>query len=174
VTKDVIEAIMERRTVRKFKDQPVPEPTIGRLLDAARMAPSAGNVQAWHFFVVLNSDYRQRLQEACLGQPSVGMAPMAIVVCTVPDLISKRYGERGKYLYSIQETAAAVQNLMLAAQGYGLATCWIGAFNEEQVKKAVDIDEAYRPVAVVLAGYTEGEVKAPPKKALQDVTTIIK
>lgn len=174
MTKDVIAAILERRTVRKFTDRAVPEATIGRLLDAARMAPSAGNVQPWHFYVVLNKKCMQELKQASLGQPSVGRAAAAIVVCAIPSLARERYGDRGEQLYCIQDTAAAVQNILLAATGYGLASCWIGAFDEAAVRQAVDISEEHRPVAIVLLGYAETEAKTPPKKSIEEISTIVR
>lgn len=174
MTKDVIAAIMERRTVRRFADKAIPDAIIGRLLDAARWAPSAGNLQPWHFYVVLNNQSQQQLQQACLNQPWVGRAAAAIVVCAIPSVAAEKYGQRGEQLFCLQDTAAAVENILLAATGYGLASCWIGSFNEEEVRQAVNAPLEHRPVAVVLLGYPEKESRTPAKKDLEEISTIIR
>ncbi len=174
MTKDVVAAILERRSVRRFSERSIPEVTIGRLLDAARFAPSAGNIQPWHFYVVINKDKQEKLRNAALGQPAVSQAAAVIVVCAIPGLAQKRYGERGEKLYCLQDTAAAVENILLAATGYGLGSCWIGAFEEKRVRQALDMPVEHLPVAMVALGYPDREAKSPVKKPLDEITTIIR
>lgn len=98
MTKDVIAAIIERRSVRRFTDEEVPMATVGRILDAACHAPSAGNLQPWEFYVVKNREMREKLAVAALNQEFVATAPVVIVVCALPELSARRYGDRGRYL----------------------------------------------------------------------------
>ncbi len=172
MTKDVIAAIEERRSVRQFEETKIPEATIGRLLASAHLAPSAGNLEPWKFVVVRRDDLKNRLVQAAYGQDFLASAPVCIVVCADPARSASRYGERGAKLYCIQDTAAAVQNILLTATAYGLGSCWVGAFDEEQVKESLDLDDNLRPVAIIPVGYPAGEVEEIPRRSVDEVTLI--
>ncbi len=173
MTKDVLDAIRERRSVRRFQSRPIPDATIGRLLESAVLAPSAGNVQAWHFYVVKDDQRRQALAAAAHHQLFLAQAPVALVVCADLRRSQNRYGERGASLYVLQDTAAAVQNILLAATAFGLATCWIGSFAEEEVAEIVGADPtALRPVAVIPVGYPAEEPAQRPRRPLDEVVTV--
>jgi len=175
MTKDVITAIEERTSIRKYKKDSVPETIITKILDAARKAPSAGNRQPWKFIVVYNEDVKSKLSDAALKQKFVSSAPVVIVVCAEPETSRKRFGERGENLYCIQDTAAATQNILLAATGYGLGTCWVGAFSESKVKECLELPVGLRPVAMVTVGYPESEeIKRSGRRSLADIVHIIK
>ncbi len=174
VTKDVLDAIRERRSVRRFQSRPVPDATVGRLVEAAVLAPSAGNVQAWHFFVVKDEERRKALAAAAHHQLFVAQAPVAVVVCADLPRIANRYGGRGTSLYVFQDTAAAVQNLLLAATAFGLATCWVGSFDEDAVARVVEIDGVnLRPVAVIPVGYPAEEPAQRPRRPIDEVVTVL-
>ena len=173
MTKDVIAAILERRCVRRFKDDPVPRATIGRLIDAARWAPTAGNLQPWQFYVVYNDKKKREIAQAALNQTFVGDAPVVIVVCTEPEMSAAKYRERGKNLYAIQDSAAAAQNIMLAACGYGLGTCWVGAFDETMVIEALELPRGVLPVVIIPVGYPAEENKAPARRPVEEIVHII-
>ena len=173
MTKDVIVAILERRSVRKFKPEPVPQATIGRIMEAAQWAPSAGNLEPWEFYVVLNQETKKKLYAAARNQNFVLEAPVVIVVCAVPDMSAKVYGERGRSLYCLQDTAAAVQNIMLAATGYGLGTCWVGSFDEEGVALALDLPAGIRPIAIVPVGFSDGDPQKPSKRPIDQIVHVI-
>ncbi|HHW39944.1 MAG TPA: nitroreductase family protein [Syntrophomonadaceae bacterium] len=172
MTKDVIDAIKERTSIRRFKPDPVPQATIGRLLDAARLAPSAGNMQPWFFVVVMNEDLRRQLAKAA-RQPFIAEAPVCIVVCAEPERSASRYGRRGRELYCIQDTAAAIENILLAATGYGLGACWVGAFDEEEAARILELEPGLRPVALIPIGYPDQERKAVPRRPLDEVVRVI-
>lgn len=174
MTKDVIDAILERRCVRKFSAQEIPEATIGRILDAARWAPSGGNLQPWKFYVVLNQNLKAELTQTAHGQAFLAQAPVVIVVCAAPQVSGARYGLRGETLYCLQDTAAAVQNIMLAATGYGLGSCWVGAFDEAKVSKVLDLPGDLRPVAMIPIGYADSVPKAPARAALEDIVHVVR
>jgi nitroreductase len=150
---DVLEAIKGRRSIRAFRSQRVPAEIVEKLIDAARCAPSAGNIQPWEFIIVRKPDIKRRLAEAALDQTFIEEASVVIVVCANEDHSSLGYGMRGKTLYCIQDTAAAVQNIHLAAYSVGLGTCWVGAFREEGVRKILKIPHGVRPVAIIPVGY---------------------
>lgn len=172
MTKDVMDAIKERSSIRKFKPDPVPQATVGRLLEAAQLAPSAGNLQPWLFVVVLNEDLRRKLAKAA-GQPFIAGAPVCIVVCVEPERSASQYGRRGRELYCIQDTAAAIENILLAATGYGLGACWVGAFDEEETARILELEPGFRPVALVPIGYPDQERRAVPRRPLDEVVRII-
>jgi nitroreductase len=165
---DVLEAIKERRSVRAYTDEEVSERDVERLIEAARWAPSAGNIQPWAFVVVKDVETKRKLSSATL-QTLIQEAPVVIVVCA--DLIrsSSGYGNRGVHLYSLQDTAAATENILLAAQELGLATCWVGAFRENEVAKAVKAPRNLRPVAMVAVGYPAERPAAPQKRSFDEI-----
>lgn len=174
MTKDVISAIEERRSVRRFKPDPIPAATIGRLLEAARRAPSAGNLQPWHFTVVLNEGLRRDLAEAAHGQSFVADSPVCIVVSAEPERSAARYGERGRSLYCLQDTAAAAENLLLAATAYGLGSCWVGAFDEEAVRRVLGLAKGLRPVAIIALGHPAEEGgEENPLRGQEEVVEIL-
>ncbi|UCE28078.1 MAG: nitroreductase family protein [Candidatus Coatesbacteria bacterium] len=150
---DVLEAILGRRSIRRFLDEPLEEGQIEKLLEAARWAPSGGNMQPWRFVVVANGDVKKQLAADSYGQRFVAEAPVVIGVLAVPEESAKRYGDRGRLLYSIQDTAAAVQNVLLAAYGMGLGTCWVGAFDDEAVAKTLACRSGEVPVALIPVGW---------------------
>ena len=149
----VLEAIKGRRSIRAFKSQNVSEEIIEKIVDAARWAPSAGNIQPWEFIIVRRPETKRRLAEAALGETFIEEAPVVIVVCANEDRSSQGYGIRGKTLYCIQDTAAAIQNIHLTAYSLGLGTCWVGAFREEKAREILKIPQGIRPVAIIPVGY---------------------
>jgi nitroreductase len=173
MTKDVIKAILERRSVRKFKDQEVPKATVEKIIDAARWAPSAGNIQPWQFYVVYNDNKKRMLISAALNQRFVGEAPVLIVVCVQPELSGAHYRERGRKLYCLQDSAAAVQNILLAATAYGLGSCWVGAFKKTEVIEALDLPMGTLPVAMIPLGYSDEEAVSPGRRPVEETVRVI-
>lgn len=164
----VLENIRQRRSVRHFRPDPPPAETIKLLLEAATWAPSAGNLQPWEFYVVSDQTLRQKLAAAA-SQRFLSEAPVVIVVCALPERSAISYRERGENLYCLQDTAAATQNLLLAAASLGLATCWVGAFQERQVVDALKLPQRRRPVALIPVGYPSILPKAPRRQPLEEV-----
>jgi len=167
---DVLEAIRGRRSIRAFKSKKVTQETVEKLLDAARCAPSAGNIQPWEFIVVRKPEIKRALAEAALDQTFIEEAPIVIVVCANENRSSQGYGIRGKTLYCIQDTAAAIQNIHLAAYSLGLGTCWIGAFREEEVGEILKIPQGIRPVAIIPVGYP---AETPPPRNRRPMSQIV-
>lgn len=165
------EVVSRRRSVRHFNSKlNVPETDVRALLEAAVAAPSAGNIQPWRFVVVRGLEARERLASA-LHQPWATSAPLVIVVCVDPRPCAARYGDRGEYLYALQDTAAAAENILLAAVDRGLASCWIGAFDEVAVRDALRVSPPVTPVAVLPVGYSAESSGRPARRPVDDVTT---
>jgi len=167
---NVLEAIKGRRSIRAFKSQNASEEIIEKLVDAARWAPSAGNIQPWEFIVVRKPEIKKALADAALDQTFIEEVPVVIVVCANEDRSSQGYGIRGKTLYCIQDTAAAIQNIHLVAYSLGLSTCWVGAFREEEVKKILKIPSGIRPVAIIPVGY---QAETPSPRSRRPVNQIV-
>jgi nitroreductase len=150
---DFWQVLESRHSVRNFDPGvSVPPETVERLLQAAIRAPSAGNRQPWHFYVVRDPAVRQGLVEAAWGQGFIAQAPLAIVVCADADQSARRYGQRGRELYCLQDTAAAVEHILLAAVALGLGGCWIGAFDEGHAVRVLNLPRQHRPVAILPIG----------------------
>jgi nitroreductase len=151
---ELYEAIKGRRSIRAYKPQDVPKKIVEKLIEAASYAPSAGNIQPWKFVIARNPETKKNLAQAA-NQAFIEEASVVIVVCANEKRAEMGYGFRGKTLYCIQDTAAATQNILLTAYSLGLGTCWIGAFNEDEAKEAVNAPEGVRPVAIVSVGYAD-------------------
>ncbi|MEK7818013.1 MAG: nitroreductase family protein [Actinomycetota bacterium] len=172
---DALAAINSRRSVRRFQEREPEEQTIGALLKAATRAPSAGNLQPWHFYAVRDRETRQALATAAGSQSHVARAPVVVVVCAEPERSARHYGDRGRYLYSIQDTAAATENLLLAATAMGLGSCWTGAFDEAAVARVLEAPEGRLPVVLVPLGYPERErASASSRRDISEVVTEIR
>jgi len=166
---DVLEAIKGRRSIRAFKNQDVPAEIVEELIDAARWAPSAGNIQPWEFIIVRKPRIKRRLVETALDQMFIEEAPVVIVVCADEERSSQGYGVRGKTLYCIQDTAAAMQNIHLTAYSLGLGTCWVGAFREEETRRILKIPRGMRPVAIIPVGYPAEAPTARMRKSTSQI-----
>ncbi len=163
---DVKEVVVNRRSVRSYLPKPVPNEVISEILDTARYAPSSGNLQNWKVILVSDSEKKMELATAALRQKWITSAPVLLIVCNDLSDVKRLYKDRGEFLYSIQNIAAFVQSMLLTAQSLGLATCWVGAFDPDAVKRVVRIPEGVEPEAIITLGYSAEEVDAPPRKAV--------
>ncbi|HHT9121070.1 MAG TPA: nitroreductase family protein, partial [Candidatus Hypogeohydataceae bacterium YC41] len=161
---NILQVIKERRSVRRFQGTSIPKEMIEQLIDALIWAPSAGNLQSRKFYFVYNKEMKEKLVQAAWGQSFIAEAPLAVVCCT--DLrIGTYYGSRGKDLYSIQDVSASIENLLLVAHELGLATVWVGAFEEEKVTEILKLPNNLRPVAIIPVGYPAEHPTAPRRVA---------
>jgi nitroreductase len=157
---DVFDALEGRRSIRAYQDRPVSRETVEKLLQAAELAPSAGNLQSRRYVVVMCQDLRKALALAAYGQSHISSAPVDIVVCADVRRSSRRYGDRGS-LYAIQDADAAVMCMLLAAHAMGLGACWNGAFDEEMVRDILSIEEGVAPVAIISLGWPAESPRSP-------------
>ncbi|MEM3664210.1 MAG: nitroreductase family protein [Candidatus Jordarchaeales archaeon] len=166
---DFFEVVRTRRSVRSYLDEDVSDGEVRRLLEAAILAPSAGNCQPWEFVIVRDKKRKEALSNAALGQRFVAEAPVVIVVCANVLRTAAHYGSRGANLYVIQDTAAATQNILLAATAMGLATCWVGAFDERRVWEILELPDEVRPLAIIPVGKSRRTPAMPPRIPLERV-----
>jgi nitroreductase len=141
---DVFEAVQRRRSVRAYDSASVPKDKLMRILEAARLAPSAGNIQPWHFIVVTNSEKRQKIANSGRFAHFLAESPIIIVGCG---------DEKASPKWYVVDVAIAMQNMVLTATEEGLGTCWVGDFDEKLVKGLLSIPENYRVIALLAVGY---------------------
>jgi nitroreductase len=167
---NTLDAINARRSIRKYLDRPVEFEKITTILDAARKAPSAGNLQDWRFIIVSERELIKQVAAYSVEQYWIQTAPLLIIVCAMPEKHEMYYGLRGKRLYNIQDCAASIQNILLAATDAGLGTCWIGAFEEDKVRALFGIPVDARPQAIITMGYSD---ETPKERQLQPIENLV-
>ncbi|MEM2864195.1 MAG: nitroreductase family protein [Candidatus Bathyarchaeia archaeon] len=167
---DFFEAVEGRRSIRAFRGDPVDDGVLRRVLEAAQWAPSAGNLQAREFIVVRDPKVKGDLARAALGQWFMAEAPVNIVVCANLERSASRYGDRGRRFYAWMDAAAAVENLILAAHALGLASCWIGAYRDEEVAEVLGLPGWIKPVAIIPLGYPGERAHPTPRMSVEKLT----
>ncbi len=160
---EFMDVIRKRKSVRRFKPDPVPEEEIKYILEAARLAPSWANTQCWHFVVVTDQDVKNKVGAA--GNRWIAKAPVIIVACAEPT----QPGVKGDQHYYMLDIGIAMEHLMLAAAERGLGTCWIGWFDEAKIKEALGVPENMRVVASTPLGYPSEEAIATTRKSLEQI-----
>ena len=166
---DILELIKSRRNIKTFLPKFVSWENIAKIIDAARHAPCSGNIQNWRFVVALDSNLKQALAQASYEQYEIAQAGVLIVVCSEDDKVERYYGMRGVHLYSIQNCAAAIENMLLEAHSLGLGTRWIGGFDEDAVKTMLRIPPEVRPQAIIAVGYPRDIPQRPAKFPLESL-----
>jgi nitroreductase len=164
---DVYEAVRTRKSVRVFRETPVEQPLLLRVLEAARAAPSAKNGQEWRFVAVRDRETRERIARDAARQPFIGTAAVLLACCAETDGRVMRCGQPA---YPI-DVAIAMDHLTLAAAAEGLGTCWIGSFDEELVKRILGIPAAVRVVQLMPLGYPADP--APVQKSRLSIEEIL-
>jgi nitroreductase len=154
---EVFEAIRKRRSIRSYLPDAVPEEKLERVLEAARLAPSAAGRQPWHFIVVTDPRKRKRLSRGGRFAWFLSECPVVIVGCG---------DKRSSSKWHVVDTAIAMQNMVIEATGEGLGTCWIGSFNQEQVKKLLNIPDEFVVISLLALGYAR-EKEDLSSRALQ-------
>jgi len=158
----ILEAVKQRRSIRKFQPKPIPAILVDKLTEALIWAPSAGNIQARKFYFVYDSNTKEKIAKAALNQNFIATAPLSIIACT-DSQIKMHYGKRGEHLYTIQDVSASIMGMMLVAHEEGLGTVWIGAFHEEEVASILNLPDNLKPVAIVPVGYPSSIPSAPSR-----------
>jgi len=150
---DVFEAIRGRHSARAYLPDRIPEDKLEKILEAARLAPSSGNIQPWHFIVVTDPQKRKELSRGRFAK-FLTESPVVLVGCG---------DKKASPNWHVVDTAIAMQNIVLAATGEGLGTCWIGSFNEDRVKKLLNIPEKFRVIALLAVGYSREKLDLASK-----------
>ena len=154
--------------MRAYKPQPVEENKLKQLFEAANMAPSAGNLQAYNVQVVRDQAKKDALAKAAHGQGFIAQAPVCLVFSADPKRSATKYGKRGTELYSVQDATIAGAFAMLAAVDLGLATVWVGDFDDKKVQQILGLKSA-RPVAMFSLGYAAEQPEASPRRAIEEI-----
>lgn len=163
----MFKAIYERRSIRSFKKGKVGDELIVKVLDAARWAPSGGNIQPWRFIVVKDEKMVRLIKMFSPGL--FGEPPVVIVVCSDKREAYRKGGEIGRDYLSIVDCAMATQNILLAAYALGLGTCVVKSFNSQAVKKILKLPDHVEPELLVTLGYPLETPKPPPRKPLNEI-----
>ncbi|NLY77511.1 MAG: nitroreductase [Tissierellia bacterium] len=162
---DVFTAIQNRRSIRKYMDKPVEEEKLYKVLEAARLSPSAKNQQNWKFIVVKDKEIKSKLVKEAIKQPFVEQAPIILVSCgTEPDSIMKC----GQPRYTV-DLSIATAYMILEAYEQGLGTCWLGSFDEDKVKEILGIPDKVRVVAITPLGYPAETPFMRPRKDIKEI-----
>jgi nitroreductase len=162
---DVFEAISKRRSVRSYKDSEIDEEKLKKVLEAARLAPSASNRQEWKFVIVRNAETRAKLVEMTYGQRFVGQAPVIIVACATE---GKSIMTCGQPTHTV-DVSIACSFMILEACEQGLGTCWLGTFNEGEVKRLLGIPGHMRVVTMTPLGYPNEAPPPRPRKVFEQI-----
>jgi nitroreductase len=165
--------VLGRHSAREFTGEPVAPDDVDLLMEALRSAPSAGNMQPWFFYVVTDRNVRTGLATAAYRQGFVAEAPLVFVVCAEPERSASRYRDRGRDLYCYQDTAAAVENLLIVANMLGYGACWVGAFDEDAVRAVLDVPGHLRPVALVPVGPCRPIDRSPGRRPADSIFEIV-
>ena len=167
----VLERILSRRSIRRYAAKDLPEDVLGWILEAARQAPSAINLQPWHFIVVTDPQLKQQLADGRYNQ-FITECPVTIVGCADTSVTVKNPYLRElheKHQLAIVDVAIALQNMVIAAWACGVGSCWIGDFREHHVKSLLQIPDHWRVVALLTLGYPQHPPQARTKKLLTDI-----
>lgn len=159
-----------RHSVRKYSADPVDPAAIERILHAVSRAPSAGNLQAYRICVVRSVRKRRALAIAAGDQEFLSDAPIDLVFFADPERSATRYGNRGRSLYAIQDATIAAAFAMLAATDEGLASVWVGAFDESAVRTTCAESELH-PVAILAIGHP---AERPEETSRRNMTEIVR
>ncbi len=167
---DFFETVRHRHSVRKYQaDMPVEPEKLHAILEMACAAPSAGDLQAYRIVVVKDATKRAKLAEAADGQAFIAEAPVCLVFCADPSRSETEFGSRGAELYALQDTTIAAAYAQLATVAAGLASTWVGRFNDEALRRILELDGALKPVALISLGYP-AELPAPsPRRRMVEI-----
>ncbi|MFH1276407.1 MAG: nitroreductase family protein [Candidatus Woesearchaeota archaeon] len=167
---DILDLIKSRRTIKEFLPKFVSWEKVARVLDAGRHAPSSGNIQNWKYVIIFEPGQKRAIAEACYGQYEIAQAWILIVVCGEPERAERYYGDRGKNVYTIQNCAACVQNMLLEAHSLGLGTRWVGGFETDIVKSMLGVPPEISIEAIVALGYAKEIPPKPPKYPIEPMS----
>jgi nitroreductase len=167
---DLFNAIQKRRSIRKYLEKPVEFEKVSLMLEAASLAPCAGNLQHWKYVIITEKKQIKRLSEVSYDQFWIGTAPLIIAVCSNCEKQETHYGKRGKELFSIQSVAASIENMLLMATALDLGTCWVGAFDDQRVRDILEVPTNINVHALITVGYAD---EKPGKRNLNPLESCV-
>ena len=158
-----IDTVLSRRSIRRYEKQDIPKDVLDKILEAGRQAPSAGNKQPWHFIVLSDYDIKEKLSHG-KWNTFVKDSAITIVGC---GYIGDEYGRK----WSTVDISIALQNMVIAAWGLGIGSCWIGDFKEAEVKRLLNIPEDRKVIALVTFGYPAEKIISRQKKPIDEIVS---
>jgi nitroreductase len=171
---NILNLLKSHRSIRKYKDQPIPDELLNDILTSARQAPTSSNLQAYSIIVVKNQEKKKRLAELCGNQKWVKQCPVFIAMC--PDLYrlekvcwSRKYEINNKYIelfiVAVVDTALVAQNILVAAESSGLGVCMIGGIrnNPDGVCELLKLPQKVFPLMGICLGYPDQEGMVKPR-----------
>ncbi len=161
---DIFEAIKRRYSCRAYENRPIEQEKLARVLEAARLAPSAKNLQDWRFVVVTDADTKAKLAEAARDQKFVASASAVIVACSNSDYVMTCGQPIGPIDISI-----ALEHIALQATAEGLGTCWIGSFYADKVRAVLGIPEDVAVIELMPIGYPADSQKQPKREPIEKI-----
>jgi nitroreductase len=169
---DVIES---RRSIRDFdSERDVSAEDVEKLLKAALLAPTAGDRQPWHFSVIRDPKTKRAIARFALRQQFIANAPVMIVISGEPERSGARWGQIMADLHTVQDTSAAAMNILLAATDLGLASCWVSAFRENEIREVLELSDSFLPLVIIPIGYpVKPPGKRPSRRSIEEVTKYI-
>lgn len=167
---DFFETVRHRHSVRHYRsDVPVGKEKLHAILEMACAAPSAGDLQSYRIYVALSEADRRALSRAAGGQEFLAEAPVCLAFCADGERAANKYGERGRDLFAVQDATIAATYAQLATVAAGLASAWVGSFDEQEVRRILDIGANLLPVALVAIGYAAELPELTPRRPLDEV-----
>ena len=165
---DVLEAIRSRRSIRKFKTDPIPDDLLIKILDAGRWAPSGSNIQPWLFIVVKDPKILKLVKMFSPGL--FGDPPVVIAICSDKKRAFEVGGELARDYLTVTDCSMAAQNMMLAAHALGLGTCVIKSFSAQAIKKILKLPKHIEPELLLSIGYPDEQPSPPLRRPLEEIT----
>jgi len=164
---DLFEVIKKRRSIRRYKSDPVPDEHLKKIFEAARLAPSGGNRQPWRFVIVRDPERKKELARASRNQMFIAEADTVVVTLSDPTIYSS-WGTSTRIPYR-QDPMIAVEHMVLAATALGYGTCWIGAFDEDEVRRIVKAPKELAVVALLPIGVSNESPPPKPRKPFEEI-----
>ncbi|MCG2634440.1 MAG: nitroreductase family protein [Gammaproteobacteria bacterium] len=153
---------------------PVEAGQLHAILETAVAAPSAGDLQAYNITVITTDSDRLKLRQALLeGGEFATEAPVSLIFSADGKRSAKKFGERGERLYAGQDATIAAAYAQLAIVAAGMASTWVGAFDEERLRSALDLPEHLKPVAIICFGYPNELPEPSPRRPLNEVVSYL-
>ena len=157
---DLFETVEKRRSIRRFRPNPIPDKNLKKILEAGRLAPSGGNRQPWSFIVVRKPETKKKLATVANLQQFIADADTVLIALGDPAV--------SKSLYK-QDPMIAIEHIVLASTALGYGTCWIGAFNENDVKEIAKVPENMTVIALLPIGVPDENPPSKPRRAFKEV-----
>ncbi len=169
---DFFETVRHRHSVRSYQsDLPVEKEKLNAIIETACSAPSAGDLQAYKIIVVSNPEKRQALSAAAHEQSFISEAPICLIFCAEPERSAQKYGNRGRELYAIQDTTIAAAYAQLAIVAAGMASTWVGYFDDSKVKDIIELEDGLNPIAMLALGYPAELPEPTTRRRLDEIVT---